>query len=62
MTGCVGNTAEKQIAADIAAASEGVREINNLLIVNADQVQSNVEHYITILSAISQIIGVETKY
>ncbi len=61
LTGYVGNAAEKQIAADIAAASVGVREINNLLIVNADRVQSNVEHCITILSTISRIIGMEDE-
>ncbi len=61
LTGYVSSQSEKEIAADVAAGSAGVRGINDMLIVNADRVLANSEHCSLILAAIGRIAGMENE-
>lgn len=61
LTGYVGTELKKLRSADISAAIDGVREVNNMLVVNPGQVAANQEHALTILESMSSIIGMENE-
>ncbi len=59
LSGYVVNSEKKKISADIASAINGVRDINNLLIINPDQAMANDELATSIRAAMKGIIGMQ---
>jgi osmotically-inducible protein OsmY len=57
LSGYVADDAEKRIAEDVAMGVRGVRQVENMLMVNATKVIANDEHCNTIRASLSRVIG-----
>lgn len=61
LSGYVSNSRDQKVAADIATSVDGVREIQDMLVINHDRVLANQEHSLAINAAMKRIIGMENE-